>query len=84
VDVTGPCSSKPDNGSEPQVFFISVLEEGVCHVTVSFRSGAPDFVSDVQLAKPKGSGCCLTLAYAQDDVIVPELGPMDASAEDSD
>jgi hypothetical protein len=71
-------------GSPPQVFFFGVTGEGVCHITVSFRSGAPDFVSDVPLAKPK-SGCCLTVAYAQeDDVIVPESRPIDASPEDSD
>jgi hypothetical protein len=56
----------------------------VCHVTVSFASGAPEFVTDVPLVKPK-AGCCLTVAYAQvNDVIVPEIGPIDASADESD
>jgi len=84
VEGTGPCSPQTITGSPPQVFFFGVTGEGVCHITVSFRSGAPDFVSDVLLAKPK-AGCCLNGAYAQDsDVIVPEIGPIDASAKDSD
>jgi hypothetical protein len=84
VEGTGPCSPETASGGAPQVFFFGVTGEGVCQVTVSFRSGAPDFVKNVLLAKPK-SGCCLNVAYAQDyDVSVPEIGPIDASAEDSD
>jgi hypothetical protein len=83
VEVTGPCTPQTVTGSVPQVFFFAVTGEGVCHVTVSFRSGAPDFVRDVPLAKPKAKeGCCLNVPGAQGDVAVPEIGPMDASAYD--
>ena len=83
VEVTGPCSPQTVSGGVPQVFFFSVTDEGVCQVTVSFRSGAPDFVKNVLIAKRKEE-CCLNAAYAQGDVTVPEIGPIDASGEDSD
>src|SRR5437899_12642507 len=76
VEVTGPCS--PDNtvsGFPPQVFFFRVSGEGVCQVTVSFRSGVPDLVKDVPLAKARGGGC-RSVVYAQGDVSVAESAPV--------
>ena len=77
----GPCGPEMVTGSAPNIFFFYVDSEGICQITVSFRSGAPAFVSDVPLAKPK-DGCCLSVAYAQGDVTVPELAEMDASSHD--
>ena len=77
VEVSGPCSRQ--TFADPQKFYFSVSDEGVCHVTVSFRS-SPDFVSHVQLAK-SNTGCCSNVAHAAGNVTVPENSTIDASVD---
>ena len=82
VQATGPCAQETVTGSAPQFFYFGVNGEGVCRITVSFRSGVPDFVKDVQSAKPH-EGCCPNVAYPQEgNVTVPESVRVDGSAHD--
>jgi hypothetical protein len=81
VTSTGPCSSYSVSGSAPGLYFFGVTDDGVCQVTVSFRSGAPNFVGSVNIA-PNAGPCCVGQATVQGDesIAVPELGPKDASS----
>ena len=68
------------HGLPPGQFGTVIHGEGTCHVTVSFVSGAPDFVSDVQTKF--GCPCCTSVAYPNPDFIdVPEIGAGDAGAD---
>ena len=67
-------------GFPPGHYTTVVHGAGSCHVTVSFLSGAPDFVGDVQTEF--GSPCCTTVAYAQPSFLsVPEIGAGDAGTD---
>jgi hypothetical protein len=90
---TGTCDqgfSPPRAAGFPPGHYTTVVHgAGTCHVAVSFLSGAPDFVGDVQTAF--GSPCCTNAAYAQPSFLsVPEIGSVDggtgadASADASD
>jgi hypothetical protein len=82
VTPTGPCASGgPVVGSQGGEYDVTASGVGVCHLTVSFLSGAPDFVTDVNLTQNPGP-CCLNqpvpVPYAVD---VPESGSADAAAD---
>jgi hypothetical protein len=78
----GPCNSQSVTGSAPGVYFFSVTEDGVCQITVSFRSGAPDFVASLGIV-PNAGPCCVGQPTAQGgDISVPELGSMGGSSGD--
>jgi hypothetical protein len=80
VTSAGPCVSESVTGAAQGLYFFSVRDDGVCQVTVSFRSGAPDFVGNVTIA-PSPGPCCTGQPVAQSrDIFVPELGPVDASS----
>jgi hypothetical protein len=82
VSATGPCAPQTVTGSQPGIYFFSPTGLGVCHLTVSFRSGAPDFVSDVKIT-PNPGPCCVNQAVAEtSEVYVPDLGPIDAGRHD--
>ena len=77
---TGPCGSESVTGSAPGIYFFTVTGNGVCQITVSFRSGAPDFVASVSIG-PSAGPCCKGQSVAQTGTIsVPELGSVDASS----
>lgn len=74
VTPTGPCMSYSVAGSQPGVYFFSVTGDGVCQITVSFRSGAADFVASVNIV-PNAGPCCVGQPTAEKGTIsVPELG----------
>jgi hypothetical protein len=76
----GPCRWLSVTGAAPGVYVFSVTDDGVCKVTVSFRSGAPDFVGSVTVA-PNAGPCCIGQPAAQIERIdVPDLGAADASS----
>ncbi len=80
VTSAGPCGSQTVTGAAPGLYFFSVTDVGVCQVTVSFRSGAPDFVGSVSIA-PYPGPCCVGQATAQSPTIdVPEVASVDASS----
>ena len=80
VTPTGPCASESVSGSALGVYFFSVTGDGVCQVTISFRSGAPDFVASVNVI-PNAGPCCVGQPMAEKGSIsVPELGSVDASS----
>lgn len=80
VTAAGPCISQSVTGSAPGIYFFSATGDGVCHVTVSFHSGAPDFMGSVTIA-PNAGPCCVGQPTAQSESIsVPELGSADASS----
>ena len=73
VTPAGPCNSQSVTGSASGVYFFSVFGDGVCQITVSFRSGAPDFVASVDIV-PNAGPCCVGQPTAQKRAIsVPEL-----------
>jgi hypothetical protein len=79
VTPTGPCASESVSGSALGVYFFRVTGDGVCQVTISFRSGAPDFVASVNVI-PNAGPCCVGQPTAEKGSIsVPELGSVDAS-----
>jgi hypothetical protein len=81
VSPEGPCRDGgfPITGAAPGIYYFSVTDVGVCRVTVSFSSGAPDFTASV-LIVPNCGPCCLGRPIPQDPLImVPELEPADAS-----
>jgi hypothetical protein len=77
----GPCEGPTKfSASDPAGQYIfRVRDVGICHVTVSFLSGAPDFVSDVQIGYL--SMCCHTPAAQTSVVYVPEIGSVDGGAD---
>jgi hypothetical protein len=80
VTPTGACRSESVTGSTPGVYFFSVTGDGVCQVTISFRSGAPDFVASVNVI-PNAGPCCVGQPTAEKQSIsVPGLGSVDASS----
>jgi hypothetical protein len=82
VDATGPCKPTPIVGPQvvPSTYSIDLTGTGICHVTVSFRLGSPDFTADVNLSEVTQS-CCPGLVAEPSVVVVPELGPPDASTD---
>ena len=64
----------------PPKYWIDLSGTGVCHVTVSFRSGAADFGVDVKVSRSPGA-CCPGLVSEPSAVIVPESGPADAATD---
>jgi len=81
VTPTGPCEPEPVSGSPPGVYFFTVTGVGVCHLTVTFRSGAPDFVADVKSA-PNSGPCCVGQPIAEtNEVDIPENGSADAATD---
>jgi hypothetical protein len=79
VVTTGQCGDA-ESVAPDGVFFVRVLGEGTCHVTVTFRSGAPTFQADVPIVTSK-TGCCPGELGAQGPVNVPEA-PRDAGVRD--
>jgi hypothetical protein len=80
VTPAGPCVSESVTGAAPGLHFFSVRDDGVCQITVSFRSGAPDFVGSVSIA-PYPGPCCVGQPMAQSQSIdVPEVGSVDGSS----
>jgi len=76
----GPCNSESVTGSAPGVYFFSVTGDGVCQITASFRSGAPDFVTTVNIV-PNAGPCCVGQPTAQrGNISVPELGSTGGSS----
>ena len=71
VTATGACSNVSSPKSGP--YFISPDSVGICHISVVFRSGAPEFQADVPLTR----GTFECEAYCSPSpsfpVIVPEL-----------
>ena len=79
VTPTGPCGPESVTGSASGVYFFSVTGDGVCQVTISFRSGAPDFVASVNVV-PNAGPCCVGQPTAdKGSISVPE-GSVDASS----
>jgi hypothetical protein len=79
VTPIGPCAPEQVVGSEAGVYFFRVTGTGVCHLTVSFQSGAPDFVTDVNIT-PNPGPCCVGQPTAETILIdVPDGGPVDAA-----
>ena len=80
VTPMGQCTADPFSGSAPGIYFFTVTGNGVCQITVSFKSGAPDFVASVSIV-PSAGPCCKGQPAAQTGSIsVPELGAVDASS----
>ena len=81
VTPSGPCRPELVTGFPAGEYFIQVDGIGVCHVTVSFRSGAPDFVTDVKM-NPGPGPCCAGEATPETSMVaVPESGPADAATD---
>ena len=80
ITPTGPCTSESATGFAPGVYFFYVTGDGVCPITVSFRSGAPDFVASVSIV-PNAGPCCVGQPTAEKgNISVPDLGSLDASS----
>lgn len=54
VRTMGPCD--PPSKISPVLYEVGTSGLGVCRITVSFRSGAPDFVGEMQTTAT--TGCC--------------------------
>lgn len=73
MTATGPCEPTRLLPSQPGVYSFDVEGAGVCRITVSFKSGAPDFVGNMKLL-PNSGPCCPTVPSAETTFIaVPEL-----------
>jgi hypothetical protein len=81
VTSAGPCQSADSvDGFRPGLYFFSPTGDGVCQITVLFRSGAPNFVGSVGIA-PNPGPCCVGQATFQNaDINVPEVGSVDSSS----
>jgi hypothetical protein len=79
VAPTGPC--EPEQVYQAGVYFFRVTGVGVCHLSVSFRSGAPDFVTEVKITPNPGPCCVGEPAAETSAVAVPESGPADAATD---
>lgn len=74
ITPAGPCKSQSVTGSGRDVYFFNVTGDGVCQITVSFRSGAPDFIASIDIV-PNAGPCCVGQPTPQKGSIsVPELG----------
>jgi hypothetical protein len=91
LECTGPCSCSPElsavsppggiiigHGAEYLVFVGGV---GVCHVNMSFMSGAPDFVADVKTTLNPGPCCVGEPEPETATLTVPENGRADAATD---
>jgi len=71
VTATGACSHASPSGKDGY----SVSEDGVgtCHIAVTFKSGAPEFDADVQLARGTFECEASCPPVPSSPVVVPEL-----------
>jgi hypothetical protein len=78
VAVSGPCEVGGFQGNVP---YVGSTGLGVCRITVSFRSGAPDFVTDVTMKANPGPCCHGALTWGPYFVQVPDSQPADAATD---
>lgn len=79
VTSAGPCASVSVAGAAPGFYFFRTTGEGLCQVTISFKSGAPAFVGSMNIV-PSSGPCCLGEPTAVSaGISVPELGGLDGS-----
>jgi hypothetical protein len=79
VAASGPCQAPSVYPAATYTFIVTGM--GVCHVTVHFQSGAPDFVTDMKITRSP-PGCCGNAPVAETTVVyVPESGPADAATD---
>ena len=81
VEVDGPCRAGSVTGSPAGETFVSGLGIGVCHIVVSFQSGAPSFVTDVKII-PNPGPCCVGLPEAEMGAVTVPEGPTADAATD--
>jgi hypothetical protein len=74
IAFTGPCE-------QVQRGQYRLTGAGVCRITVSFLSGAPDYVTDVKITSNPGPCCAGQLIADPSFVDVPESAPTDAATD---
>jgi hypothetical protein len=83
VTATGPCSSPTaaQGGAKDTYYDVHFTGTGMCHITVSFLSGAPSFTVDVKITPNPGLCCAGPLVAEPSVVAVPESGLADAATD---
>ena len=72
VSATGACShASSSNGDE---YYLSEDSVGTCHISVTFKSGAPEFEADVPLTRGTYECEAVCAPTPSSPVVVPEAG----------